>query len=185
MELEEKTRQLPKFVLFWIGFVTLVIGSMILFNGSWNIFTRWYEINFPREAGIQPGATLDWGAMVYWYAPYAIVGCAVSIMGIFMMMNGERKWEGRSRPLVNFILYWAGVVASSIGLGAFLYGLSQAIIGHWYWINFPTEVWVPPEVPRDIWFPHLVYNMPYIFAGCVILMSGIFMMKNGQRRLEK
>jgi len=101
------------------------------------------------------------------------------------MMNGERKWEGRSRPLVNFILYWAGVVALLIGLGASLYGLSQAIIGRWYWINFPTEVWVPPEVPRDIWFPHLVYDMPYIFAGCVILMSGILMMRNGRRRLEK
>lgn len=183
--MEEKTRQLPKFALFWIGFVTLVIGLIILFNGLWNIFTRGYEINFPREAGIQPGITLQWGPMVVWYAPYVIVGCVVSIVGIFMMKNGKRKSEGRSRPLVSFILFWAGVVALAIGLGIFLYGLSNAIIERWYWINFPTEVWVPPEVPRDIWFPHLVYNMPYIFAGCVILMSGIFMMRNGQRRLEK
>jgi len=185
MELEEKTKQLPKFVLFWIGFVTLVIGLIISFNGLWNIFTRWYEINFPREAGIWPGITVEWGAVVVWYAPYALVGCVVSIVGIFMRMNGERKWEGRSKPLVNFILFWAGAIALAIGLGAFLYGLSQAILGRWYWINFPTEAGLPPEIPRDIWFPHLVYNMPYIFDGFVILIIGIFMMKNGQRKLVK
>jgi len=179
--LEEKTRQLSKFVLFWVGVVTLAIGLMIFFNGSWNMFTRWYEINFPKEAGIQPGVTSYWGAMVYWYAPYAIVGCAVSIAGVFVMMNGERKWEGRSKPLVNFILFWAGAIALTIGVGAFLYGLSLVILGRWYWINFPAEAGLPPEIPRDILFPHLVYNMPYIFAGFVILIMGVLMMKNGKR----
>ena len=183
--MKEETRQLPKFILFWIGIVTLAIGLMIFFNGSWNIFTRWYEINFPREAGIWPGVISEWGAIVVWYAPFAIVGCAVSIVGLFMIVNGERKWDGESKPLVNFILFWAGAVALAIGSGVFLYGLSQAILGRWYWINFPAEARLPPEISRDIWFPHLVYNMPYIFAGLVILIMGIFMMKNGRRKLGK
>ena len=179
--MKEETRQLPKFALFWVGVVTLAIGLMVFFNGSWNIFTRWYEINFPKEAGIWPGVTSEWARMVVSYAPYIIVGCAISIAGVFMMMNGERKWEGRSKPLVNFILFWAGAIALTVGLGAFLYGLSLVILGRWFWINFPAEAGLPPEIPRDIWFPHLVYNMPYIFAGFVISIMGILMMKNGQR----
>ena len=181
--MEKKTGRLPRFVLFWIGLVTLAIGLMISFNGSWNIFTRWYEINFPRQAGVPPGSILEWASMVAWYAPYVIVGCVVSIVGIFMMMNGERRWEGRRLPLVNFILYWAGAVASAIGLGTFLFGLSNAIITRWHTINYPTEVYVPPEIPRDIWFPHLEWNMPYIFAGLIILTLGIFMIKSGRRKL--
>ncbi|MEM2896065.1 MAG: hypothetical protein QXG01_00565 [Candidatus Bathyarchaeia archaeon] len=183
--MKEQIEQLAKFILFWSGAIIFVIGLKMSFDGLWPIFECWYEINFPKEAGVYPGVTSEWGSIAAYYAPLAVVGLAVSVIGIFIMMNGERKLEGESKPLAKFTLFWAGVIALTIGLSNFLYGLSNVIIGRWHEINFPTEVWVPPEIPRGLWFPHLRYNMPYIFAGFIILIMGIFMMKNGQRKLEK
>lgn len=179
----KKQGSLAKFVLFWTGVATLAVGLMTAFNGSWSIFARWYEINFPTMAGVDPRTTLLWSPMVVSYTPYVITGSIVSLAGIFMTTNGERKYDGRAESLVKFILFWAGVIVLATGLGTFLFGLSQSIIARWQAINFPTEVWVPPEIPRDIWFPYLEWNMPYIFAGILILIVSIFMMKKGQRNL--
>ncbi|MBS7654976.1 hypothetical protein KEJ50_00500 [Candidatus Bathyarchaeota archaeon] len=184
-KLKEQVEELAKFILFWSGVVIFVFGLKMIFDSLWPIFEGWYGINFPKEAGVYPGVTLEWGSIVAAYTPSAIVGCAVSIIGIFIMMNGKTGLKGESEPLAKFILFWIGVIALTIGLSDFLYGLLNVIIGRWHEINFPTEVWVPPEIPRGLWFPHLRYNMPYIFVGFIILMMGVFMMKNGQRKFGK
>lgn len=167
---------------FWSGVVILVVSLKIIFDGLWPIFARWYEINFPKEAGVQPGITLEWGSIIAYYTPLAITGCVILVASFFIMINGKRKLEGESKLLAKLALFWIGVIALTIGLSDFLYGLSNAIIGWWHEINFPTEVWVPPEIPRGLWFPHLRDNMPHIFAGFIILIMGIFMMKNGLRK---
>lgn len=147
--MQKRNSGLPRFILFWTGVATFAIGLMITFNGIWSIFARWYEINFPIMAGIGlgSGVTALWTPVIVAYTPYVIAGSTVSIFGVFMAISGKSQYEGRSEPLATFILFWAGLVVLATGLGTFLFGLSQAIIARWQAINFPTEYWLPPDVP--------------------------------------
>lgn len=176
-------RGIAEFALFWVGAVTSVIGSMILFNGAWAIFARWFEINFPSEAGIQPGGGITslWIPVVQWNLGYVAAAVVVAVLGAFMVRNGRRRLEGPHWPLVEFAVFWAGVSALAIGLGTFLYGLIPAEIQRWYEINFPGETWVPEGVRRGLWYPAYVWNMPYIFAGLATMTLGLVMVRNGRR----